>query len=115
MKPYNPSGQALAEFNHFERKKQLGQKLGNYYRTYTGPLGSTDRKCAVDTKSLFTDLNGGNSELASLWAEKSIASWVQSLSTTGPHYIPDVEGLGTFYFLVLHGAICYFSWKLARM
>ena len=73
--------------------------LDNYYRTCPGPLGSTDRKCAVDTKSLslFTALNGGNPELASIWAEKSITSWVQSLSTTCSQYIPDVEGFGNFF------------------
>ena len=82
----------------------MDQKLDDYYRRFPGPLGSTDRRCAVDPRSLFATLNEGKSELSALWTEKSTTSWAQSLGATGTRFTPNVEVLDNPFLLILYSS-----------
>ena len=54
----------------------------------TGPLGSTDKNCCVDTTKLFNELNEEDSELRPLWTDQSIQDWVKTLNVERGLYKP---------------------------
>ena len=80
----------------------MGKKLDDYHKTPPWPLGITDRRCAVDSNSLFNALNEEYSELASLWAEKNTSSWAKTIGATCPQFTPNVKGVGNTFVLILY-------------
>ena len=67
--------------------------LDAYYAVHKGPLGSTDRKCAVDIDTLFEQLNAPDSVLAKSWGEKDTMSWVETLGSVCPEFAPASDAL----------------------
>ena len=72
----------------------MDKLVDDYYNEFPGPLGSTDRKCAINIDSLFVDLNAPDSKIASLWTEKEIADWTKSLGAPSSSFTPSLDGSG---------------------
>ena len=53
-----------------KRAEEMDARIDDYYRKNPVPIGSTDRKRAIDIESLFGELNREDSDSSSLWAEK---------------------------------------------
>ena len=45
----------------------------------TGPIGSTDRRCPINDKSLYDELHADDSTQRDSWREDSIKDWVMTL------------------------------------
>ena len=69
--------------------------LDAYFAVNKGPIGSTDRKCAVDIDTLFEELNAPGSNLAAQWAERGATSWVKTLGSVCPEFAQTVKVLVT--------------------
>ena len=74
------------EFVFRKRKEKFDSILKAHFEVNKGPLGSTDRKCSLDIDALYEELNAPQSDLAEMWTEKSITSWVRTLGKVCPEF-----------------------------
>ena len=61
----------------------MDKLVDDYYNEHPGPLGGTDRKCALDIDTLFGEINLPDSELATLRSVKEVALSHVSVSERG--------------------------------
>lgn len=64
-----------------------------YYNKHPGALGSTDRKRPLNIDALFEELNLPDSELATMWSLKEVASWAKAIGAPRNAFQAMLNGL----------------------
>ena len=65
----------------------------DYYNEQPFPMGSTDRKCVIDTDSLVAYMGVRKSELATLRTEKEVNAWAKTLAAPYDNSRASLDGL----------------------
>ena len=85
-------------------KAQVKEKLRNY--TKTGPLGSVEKHCVVDTEEISALLQKEDSVLVELWKEKNILPWSREFDKKNPPFTHSCGAEAIYDRTILPGTMC---------
>lgn len=84
----------------------MDKLVGEYYKEFPGPLGSTDRKYDIDIDALFEELNTPDSKIASMWTDKEITDWTKTLGAPSSLFTQALNGSGVCTYRVPKHRLC---------